>query len=112
MFTFLSAAGLIVLLAGLFVIASSERARSDKDISDEGSTNTRDSIPAEILGERQIAIRLGLSLNALGALFILLDLAGVTLSGSAVGIGVFLIFIFLVAHRRYARDMRAARRSA
>jgi hypothetical protein len=108
MFTFLTAVGVIALLAGLFVITTSDRMSAD----DEIRTHTGDSGPIEIPGERQIAIRLGLSLNALGALLILLDLAGVTLSGAAVGIAVFLVFIFLFAHGRYTSHMNALRRSA
>jgi hypothetical protein len=108
MFTFLSAAGVIALLAGFFVITTSDRMSAD----DESSTHMPDSRPVEIPGERQIAIRLGLSLNALGALFILLDVAGVMLSGAAVGIAVLLAFIFLFAHGRYTSHMKALRRSA
>ena len=82
-------------------------------IDDENVTAAAAHSPAvETLDSRRVATRLGLTLNALGAILILLDLAGITLSAATATITAFLVFIFLVAHQRYASEMRSTQRNA
>ena len=109
MFTLLTAAGVIALLAGFFIIARTLRTSGvEKSAREESTTAKAQSPAAETLDDRRVATRLGLTLNALGAILILLDLAGLTLSAATATITAFLVFIFLVAHQRYARDIRNA----
>lgn len=113
MFTFLTAAGVIALLAGFFIIARTHRTSGAEKIVDENSTTAAAHAPGvETLDDRRVATRLGLSLNALGAILILLDLADVTVSPTTATIAGFVVFIFLVAHQRYASHMRAAQRNS
>ena len=111
MFTLLTAAGVIALLAGFFILARTHRMSGAEKIADEDNTSAATHSPViDTLDDRRVATRLALSLNALGAILILLDLGGITLSAATATIAVFLVFIFLVAHQRYASDMRAAQR--
>ena len=77
-------------------------------MADDDETTAANLLAVETLDDRRVATRLGLTLNGLGAILILLDLAGITLSAATVTIAAFLVFIFLVAHQRYASHMRAA----
>ena len=111
MLTFLTTTGVIALLSGIFIMARTER------MSGAEQNSTADTIAAaanwvvgKALDDRRVATRLGLTLNALGAILILLDLAGITMSAATATIAAFLVFIFLVAHQRYASHMRAAQR--
>ena len=110
MFTLLTAAGVIALLAGFFILARTHRMSGAENIADDDTTAAANPLVVERLDDRRVATRLALSLNALGAILILLDLGGITLSAATATIAVFLVFIFLVAHQRYASDMRAAQR--
>ena len=111
MFTLLTAAGVIALLAGFFIIARTHRMSGAENIAVEGGTAAAaNSLAVETSDDRRVATRLGLTLNALGAILILLDLGGITLSAATATIAAFLVFIFLVAHQRYASHMRAAQR--
>ncbi|HUP94210.1 MAG TPA: hypothetical protein VM164_04835 [Burkholderiales bacterium] len=112
MFTFLTVAGVIALLAGFFIIARTHRMPGAEKIADEDGAAAATSLAVETLDDRRVATRLGLSLNALGAILILLDLADVTVSPATATIAGFVVFIFLVAHQRYASHMRAAQRNA
>src|SRR6188508_444321 len=103
MFSFLTVAGVIALLGGFFVIARTHRMSGAEKIADEDATTAAaNSLVVETLDDRRVATRLGLTLNALGAILILLDLAGIALSAATATITAFLVFIFLVAHQRYA----------
>ena len=108
MFTFLTIAGVIALLAGFFILARTHRMSGSENIADDDTTAAANPPVSETLDDRRVATRLGLTLNALGAILILLDLTGVTLSPPTATIGAFIVFIFLVAHQRYASHMRAA----
>ena len=86
---------------------------SAEKIADEDETTAAaSSLAVETLDDRRVATRLGLTLNALGAILILLDLVGMTLSAATATIGAFLVFIFLVAHQSYASHIRSRQRNA
>ena len=112
MFSFLTVAGVIALLGGFFIIARTLRISGAEKIADDDTTAAANPLVVETLDDRRVATRLGLTLNALGAILILLDLSGITLSPATATIAAFLIFIFLVAHQRYASEMRATKRNA
>ena len=111
MFTFLTVTGVIALLSGIFIMARTQRMPGAEKNSEAAITAAAaDLAVGETLDDRRVATRLGLTLNGLGAILILLDLAGITLSAATATIAAFLVFIFLVAHQRYASHMRAAQR--
>ena len=112
MFTFLTAAGVTALLAGFFIIARTHRISGAEKIAGDKTTAAENQSVADAFDDRRVATRLGLTLNALGAILILLDLAGIALSAAAATITVFLVFIFLVAHQRHASELRSAKRNA
>ena len=108
MFTFLTIAGVIALLAGFFIVARTHRMSGvEKTANEDGTAAAANSLAAETSDDRRVATRLGLTLNALGAILILLDLSGTTLSPATATIAAFIVFIFLVAHQRYASHIRS-----
>ena len=111
MFTFLTIAGVIALLAGFFILARTHRMSGAENIADDDTTAAASPLVLETLDDRRVATRLGLTLNALGAILILLDLSGTTLSPATATIAAFIVFIFLVAHQRYASHIRSTQRN-
>ena len=113
MFTFLTVTGVIALLIGIFIMARTQRMPgAEKNSEADTAAAAANLAVGEALDDRRVATRLGLTLNALGAILILLDLAGITLSAATATITAFLVFIFLVAHQRYASEMRSTQRNA
>ena len=110
MVTLLTGAGLAALAAGVFVIAKSRLVSSHRKA---GTGQNTDAAAASALfareDDRRIAARFGVSIIALGAILVLLDIAGIVLSASTATIVSFLVVVFLVSHDSYAKHLRAAR---
>lgn len=104
MFTLLMVTGLIALASGVFVIAKSQLFRG---LAHSDAAAVSDLFAKQ---DRGVATRFGVAISFLGAVLVLLDLAGFALSATTAGILLLLVVGFLFAHNSYWQDLRAARR--
>ena len=111
MFTILSASAFVAVVSGTAIIAKAAAlANGERVIRRGGDKVDACSCLFSVLDDQRIETFLGLSLIVFGSVLLLVHIAGVVLPPAAVIILASVVLIFLVAHARYARQLRTTQR--